>query len=297
MTVYDQISANKTRTILIVVLFIALVSGFFYLIGKYFDSPLIYFTFGVLFSLFSVIGSYFHGDKLILYTVGAKPANKKDYFDFYTVTENLAMADGLPMPKLYVIDDPAPNAFATGRDKNHSVVCATTGILDRLDRTELEGVIAHELSHVKNHDILLSSMVAVLVGTVAVVSNWLFWRGRFSRSDDERRSGNPIMFVLFIIAIIIGPLVATLIQLAMSRRREFLADASGVLLTRYPEGLARALEKISDNPHILRTATTSTAHLFISNPFKKKTNTNSWLTSLFDTHPPTAERIKILRSM
>ena len=300
MTVYDQISANKTRTILIVILFIVLVSGFFYLIGKFFESPYTYFIFGIMFSLFSTVGSYFYSDKIVLFTVGAKPATKKDYFNFYTVTENLAIADGLPMPKLYVINDAAPNAFATGRDEKHAVVCATTGILERLDRTELEGVIAHELSHVRNHDILLSSMVAVLVGSVALLSDWImrsFWWGGLRRNDEEREGRNPIMFIFFIIVLILSPLIATLIQLAISRRREFLADASGSLLTRYPEGLARALEKISDDPHILRTATTSTAHLFITNPFKKGKQSVSWFTTLFSTHPPIEERIKILRSM
>ncbi len=300
MTVYDQISANRLRTYVVIFLFIVLLSGFFFLIGKYFQSPGSFLVFGFLFSLISSIGSYFYSDKIVLFTVGAKPANKKDFFNFYTVTENLALADGLPMPKLYVIDDPAPNAFATGRDEKHAVVCATTGILERLDRTELEGVIAHELSHVKNHDILLSSIVAVLVGTVALISDWImrsFWWGGFRRDEEEREGRSPLMFIFFILVLIIAPLVATLIQLAISRRREFLADASGALLTRYPEGLARALEKISADPRVLRTATTSTAHLFISNPFKKGKRAVSWVAGLFSTHPPIEERIKILRSM
>lgn len=300
MTLYDQISANKLRTYFIIFLFIALISGFFYLIGKYFNSPVTYFTIGFLFSLVSSIGSYFFSDKIVLFTVGAKPASKKDYFDFYTVTENLAIADGLPMPKLYVIDDESPNAFATGRDEKHAVVCATTGILERLNRRELEGVIAHELSHVKNRDILLSSIVAVLVGAVAIIADWItrsMWWGRFSRDEEEREGRNPIMFVLFIVVLIIAPLTATLIQLAISRRREFLADASGALLTRYPEGLASALEKIADDRHVLKTASTSTAHLFIANPFQKGKKAVSWIASLFSTHPPIEERIKILRSM
>ncbi len=299
MTVYNQISGNKIRTYLIMLIFVALISGFFYVVGRYFGSPVPYFTIGIIISLISSIGSYFYSDKIVLLTTGAKPAGKKQYFDFYTVAENLALADGLPMPKLYVIDDPSPNAFATGRDVKHAVVAATTGLLDKLDRTELEGVIAHELSHVKNYDILLSSIVAVLVGTIALVADWImrsFWWGGLGRSRDDREDRSPLFFIFFIIALIIAPLVATLIQLAISRRREYLADASGALLTRYPEGLARALEKISADPHVLRTATTSTAHLFIANPFKKK-SAASWLTSLFSTHPPVEERIKILRSM
>lgn len=282
-------------------IFVFIFSGFFYIIGRYYGSPTPYFILGITISLFSTLGSYFFSDKIVLMTTGAQPANKKQFFDFYTVAENLSLAYGLPMPKLYVIDNPAPNAFATGRDPGHAVICATTGLLDMLDRTELEGVIAHELSHVKNYDILLSSLVAVLVGTVALIADWImhsFWWGGLSRKndDDERSNRSPIFFVLFIIVLIITPIIATIIQLAISRKREFLADASGALLTRYPEGLASALAKISDDPRHLRTATSSTAHLFISNPFKKK-NSGNWFASLFSTHPPIEERIKILRSM
>lgn len=301
MTVYEQISANKLRTYFIIFLFVALISGFFLIVGNYYQSPLSFFVIGFTFSLLSSVGSYFYSDKIVLFTVGAMPANKKQHFNFYTVCENLAIASGLPMPKLYVIPDQALNAFATGRDEKHAVVCATTGLLEILDRTELEGVIAHELSHIKNRDILLSSIVAVLVGTIALITDWimrsLWWGGRLGRDDDSRQARNPAMFIVLIVALIITPLVATLIQLAISRRREFLADASGALLTRYPEGLARALEKISSDSHHLRSATTSTAHLFISNPLKKGKRAVSLITSLFSTHPPIDERIKILRSM
>jgi len=300
MTIYNQISSNKARTWGIFILFVFILTGFFFLIGKLFNSSNVYLVFGLVFSLGSTLVSYFYSDKIILFTVGAKPATKKDFFDFYTVAENLAIADGLPKPKLYVINDPSPNAFATGRDPRHAVVCATTGLLEKLDRTELEGVIAHELSHVKNYDILLSSIVAVLVGTVALVSNWLmrslWWGGIGQRDSEDREKMNPIMIILAIVALIITPIVATLIQLAISRKREFLADASGALLTRYPNGLARALEKISSDPYPMRTATASTAHLFISNPLKQK-KASSWIVSLFSTHPPIEERIKILRSM
>ncbi len=300
MTVYSQIATNKAKTYLVMTIFILIFSGFFYFVGKYFGSPTPYFILGITISLLSTFGSYFFSDKIVLLTTGAKPANKKQFFDFYTVTENLAIADGLPMPKLYVIDDPSPNAFATGRDSHHAVVCATTGLLDRLDRAELEGVIAHELSHVKNYDILLSSIVAVLVGTLALIADWImrsFWWGGIGRKRDNEEEGrSPLFFVLFIIVLILTPLIATIIQLAVSRRREFLADANGALLTRYPEGLAKALEKISGDPHVLATATTSTAHLFITNPFKKE-RVHSFISNLFSTHPPVEERIKILRSM
>ena len=300
MTVYDQITSNKARTYAIILTFILLVTGFFLVIGKYFQSPATYFFIGVTFSLLSTVGSYFYSDRIVLFTTGAKPANKKDFFDFYTVAENLAIAGGVPMPKLYVIHDASPNAFATGRDPKHAVVAATTGLLEKLERTELEGVIAHELSHVKNYDILVSSIIAVLVGTVALVSDWIMrslWWGGMRRSENNRDSRNPFMMIFIIVVLILTPLVAALIQLAVSRRREFLADASGALLTRYPEGLARALEKISSDRSVLSTASSSTAHLFIVNPFKKLKKSAFLFANLFSTHPPIEERIKILRSM
>jgi len=301
MTVYNQISENKVKTFFIMFLFILIFSSFFFLLGKYFDSPWGYFFLGLFISLASSVGSYFYGDKLVLLTTGAQPANKKQFFNFYTVTENLTLAAGLPMPNLYVINDPSPNAFATGRDPKHAVVCVTTGLLQIMDRTELEGVIAHELSHVKNYDILLASIVAVLVGTLAIISDWVIrsmWWGRGS-DNNERSNRNPIFLVLFIISLILTPIIAAIIQLAISRRREYLADASAVLLTRYPEGLVRALKKLNNNPQPLRRVASSTAHLFIANPFKKKNS--SWFVGLFiglfSTHPPIENRIRILESM
>ncbi len=298
MSIYSQITANKVRTFLILLIFIFLIVGFFFLIGQYFQSPGTYFAFGLFFSLLAGFFSYFYSDRIVLFTVGAKPANKKEHFDFYTVTENLSIAAGLPMPKLYVINDAAPNAFATGRNPRHAVVCVTTGLLNKLERKEIEGVVAHELAHIKNYDILLASIVSVLVGTLALVADWIlrsFWWGADDRREDRRRK-HPIFFILLIVALILTPLAATLIQLAISRRREFLADASAALLTRYPEGLALALEKIASDNHRLRTASSSTAHLFISDPFKKKGFSNRLL-NLFSTHPPIEERIRILRSM
>ena len=296
MTVYNQISENKIKTFFIMFVFILIFSSFFFLLGKYFDSPWGYFFLGFFISLLSSVGSYFYGDKLVLLTTGAQPADKKKFFDFYTVTENLALAAGLPALKLYVINDPSPNAFATGRNPKHAVICVTTGLLQTMDRTELEGVIAHEMSHVKNFDILLASIVAVLVGTLALISDWvirsMWWR---RGSDDERSNRNPIFLVLFIISLILTPIIATIIQLAISRRREYLADASAVLLTRYPEGLVRALEKLNNNSQPLRRVTSSTAHLFIDNPFKKKNA--SWFVNLFSTPPPIEERIRILKNM
>ncbi len=299
MTVYSQIAQNKSKTFLIIGLFIAIVTGFFFVVGKYFDSSYSFLAFGFIFSVVSSVGSYFYSDKIVLATTGAKPATKKEYFDLYTVTENLAIAEGLPMPKVYIIDDPAPNALATGRDPKHAVVAVTTGLLRILDRRELEGVIAHELAHVGNRDILVSSIVAVLVGTVALAADFIMramWWGGLS-DDDSRDRRNPFGLILLVVVLIITPIVATLVQLAVSRRREFLADATGALTTRYPEGLARALEKISADSHVMQHATTSTAHLFFANPFKRNSRTRSWITSLFSTHPPVDERIRILRSM
>jgi len=297
MTVYNQISENKTKTFVIMFFFILIFSSFFFLLGKYFDSPWGYFFLGFFISLASSVGSYFYGDKLVLMTTGAQKADKKTFFNFYSVAQNLSIASGLPMPSLYVINDPSPNAFATGRDPKHAVICATTGLLEMMDRTELEGVIAHELSHVKNFDILLASIIAVLVGTLALISDWVIrsmWWGRGS-DDDGRGNRNPIFFVLLIISLILTPIIATIIQLAVSRKREYLADASAVLLTRYPEGLARALEKLKNNSAPLQKVTSSTAHLFIDNPFKKKNS--SWFTGLFSTHPPIEERIRILKNL
>lgn len=204
------------------------------------------------------------------------------------------------MPKIYVINDPSPNAFATGRDPQHAIVCVTTGILPLLDKSELEGVIAHELSHIKNFDIRLMGIVAVLVGFIAILANLftqqLWWSSLGGNREDRNNNGQAIFLLIGIVLAILSPIVATLIQLAVSRKRELLADASGVLLTRYPEALASALEKLSKDPHSLRTASNATAHLFIVNPFRGK-NTKQMFTSLFDTHPPIEERVKILRSM
>jgi heat shock protein HtpX len=296
MSIYKQIAANRFKTFSIVIIFIFLLSGLFFFLGKYYNNTETFFIVGIVISFFSAFFSYFFADKLVLASTGAKKVTKEEYFDFYTVTENLAMAAGLPTPKIYVINDPSPNAFATGRNPKHSAVCATTGLLNVLDRSELEGVIAHELSHIKNYDILLMSIVTALVGTVSMVVDWIQWSMFWGRDRNNETSKNPIMLILFIVVLILSPIIAMLIQLAISRRREFLADASAALITRYPEGLARALEKISADPHPMRAASTSTAHLFISNPFKKS-DKRAWFSSLFSTHPSVKERIKILRSM
>lgn len=241
--------------------------------------------------------SYWWSDKIILSISGARPADKKTEFNFYTVTENLAMVARIPMPRLYVIKDSAPNAFATGRDPAHAVVCATTGLLDKLNRTELEGVIAHELSHVRNYDIRLMGIVAILVGMVALLGDW-FLRMRFRGNDNDRGSNQVqvIMFVLAFILALLAPIVAKLIQLAISRRREFLADASGVMITKYPDGLIGALKKISADTEPLEAANRATAHLYIVNPLKGKEFVG-WFANMFNTHPPMEQRIKELEKM
>lgn len=279
-------------------LFVGLLSAFFYLLGAFFESPGFYFAIGLIVALGLAGLSYFYADKIVLATVQARPAAKEEHFDFYTVAENMAIAVGLPMPRLYVIDDPASNAFATGRDPKHAVICATTGLLDKLERVELEGVIAHELAHIKNYDARLATIVAVLVGSVALVSDWVLrTRGlRGSSQREKKGGGQAVLFAFVLIALIIAPLVAKLMQLALSRKRELLADADGALLTRYPEGLAQALEKIAQDRNVLRTATVSTAHLFITNPLKK-VKLGSQFATLLSTHPPIEERIRILRGM
>lgn len=253
----------------------------------------------VLFSVISSFVSYYWGDKIVLAMSRARPADRTRDFDFYTVTENLCIASGLPKPRLYVIEDTAMNAFATGRDPKHAVVCATTGLLSRLERREVEGVIAHELSHIKNYDIRLMAVVAVLVGTVAFLADMfmrsLWWGSARRRSDRDDNLGGILLIVGIVLAIV-SPLIAMLIQFAISRKREYLADATGAHLTRYPEGLARALEKLAKDHEVLEAATNATAHLFITNPFKGK-EFSAWFSNIFNTHPPIAERIKILRSM
>jgi len=277
------------------VVFVVLVS---YVLGVSLGYGTSWMMAAVLFSVLSSFASYYWGDKMVLAMSGARPADRKRDFDFFTVAENLAIAAGLPKPKLYVIDDTAMNAFATGRDPAHAVVCATTGILAKLERRELEGVIAHELSHIKNLDTRLMAVVAVLVGTVAFLADMFLrnlWWGR-GRDRDEDRGLGQIMLVVGIVLAIVTPIIATLIQLAVSRRREFLADASAADLTRYPEGLARALEKLSKDKEVLEAATNATAHLYITNPFKGK-QFAAWFSGLFNTHPPIEERIKILRAL
>ena len=270
------------------------VIGLGWFFSYYFQNPSILVFFAV-FAIVLQIVSYWYSDKIVLTLAGARPASREEFFDLYTTVENLSITAGLPMPKIYVVEDAAPNAFATGRDKDHAVVCATTGLLALLDKTELEGVIAHELSHVGNRDMLVSTVVVVLVGFISIISDVfmrsLLWGG-MRRSDDREGNAGAIIMVIGIIFAILAPIAGTLMQLAISRKREYLADADGALLTRYPEGLAHALAKIGASAQPLRHQSSSIAHLYIADPTGGKKV--PWMAKLFMTHPPIADRIKAL---
>lgn len=293
-TMYNQIDSNKRRTWWLIFVFIVFVLVVGWLIGEWQGSGYGGLILAFILALIMTLFSYFQGDKVALITTGAKPIAKIDNPYVYRLVENLCITSGLPIPKIYLINDPAPNAFATGRDPKHASLALTTGIISQLANEELEGVIAHELSHIKNYDIRLMTIVIVLVGTIAIMTNW-FYRGRFlGRGRRDSGQAGAIIMLFGLLALIFAPLIANLIKLAISRKREFLADASGVLLTRYPDGLANALEKITRYPDPLLRASPATAHLFISSPFgaaKKGIN------NLFSTHPPIEERIKKLRAM
>jgi len=297
---YENVDRNKWMSVVIMVLFVTFVVTctyiFAYGMGYGFDIV----AFALIFSgLGSFIGYYF-SDSVILGMSGAREANRKKDFQFYTVTENLTMAARMPMPKLYVIDDTAMNAFATGRDPKHAVVCATTGLLAQLNRTELEGVIAHELSHIRNYDTRLMSIVTILVGIVALLADWFIrmasWGGGKKRSDSEGNGQLQIIFfIVGLVLALISPLIAQLIQLAVSRRREFLADASSVALTKYPNGLISALKKLSKDTEPLEAANKATAHLYIVNPLRiQSKDARAWFANMFNTHPPVEARIKAL---
>ena len=274
--------------------FLVIVIGLGFVFARLYNNPVILYVF-VIFSVVMNIVGYWYSDKIALSIAGAHPATREEYFDLYTTVENLCITAGLPMPKIYVIDDPAPNAFATGRDKNHAVVAATTGLLAMMNKTELEGVIAHELSHIGNRDMLVSTVAVVLVGFIAIASDMLMRMTLFGGRRDDRE-GNGLVMIIGILLSILAPILATLIQLAISRKREYLADASGALLTRYPEGLASALEKIGQYDKPMINHSTAIAHLYIANPFGSG-SFGKKLGGLFSTHPPIEERVKILRGM
>lgn len=289
-TLYQERSNNVWKTAFLMSFFLIIVIAIGYFIAWYYNSPGILYI-AVAISILMNFWSYWFSDKTVLALTGARPASREEFFDFYTVTENLAITAGLPKPKLYVIEDEAPNAFATGRNEKHAVVCATTGLLSMMTRSELEGVISHELSHIKNKDMLVMTVAVVLAGFLAIISD-IFIRMSFWGGRDSDNRGNAILMVVGLVAIILAPIAAQLIQLAISRRREYLADASGALLTRHPEGLASALEKIGGYARPMQRASHATAHLFIGDPFGAKAG--DWINKMFATHPPVEDRVRRL---
>lgn len=290
---YEQISSNRRRTFFLLVFFLAFLWGFAFLIGQAVGKPDLLFVIGVFAIAYAAFSYFGGGSRMALAVNGAQEIQKSDNPKLWNTVENLAITDGLPMPKVYIMEDPAPNAFSTGRDPNHSIVCVTTGLLQIMDDNELQGVIAHELGHVKNYDIRVNTLAFALVGIIALIADFFlrftFWGGL---RDERENNGNQLTVILAIVAAILAPLAATLLQLAISRRREYLADATGALTTRYPEGLAEALEKIEQTGSALRKQNTSTAHMFFVNPLRGHSILN-----LFSTHPPIEDRIKALREM
>ena len=296
MTLYTQKDSNIRKTWFLLTFFFVLIIGIGFVFAQVYGNPGILY-FAIVFSILANFFAYWYSDKMVLSMTKAKPLAKKDNSDLYNIVENLSITAGLPMPKIYIVHEQAPNAFATGRNAKNSVIAVTDGLLKRLDRTELEGVIAHEMSHIGNRDMLLSTVVVVLAGFIALASN-IFLR-TLAFGGGRRRSngrGGIIFLVLGIVGAILAPIAATIIRLAISRKREFLADASGSLLTRYPDGLINALEKISADKTPMRVANTATAHLWLDSPFKGQKKI-SWFQKLFLTHPPIEERIKALREM
>lgn len=293
---YSQIDSNKRKTTLLITIFLVFIIGLGWFLGVYTGYGYEITILAVMISFLMTLISYYSGDKVALASTGAKAIQKEDNPYVYRMVENLAITAGIPTPKVYIIDSPAMNAFATGRDPEHASIALTTGIISALENQELEGVIAHEMSHIKNYDIRVMMIVVVLVGSISLLSN-IFFRARlFGGKRDSNNNGGgqigAIIMLVGVVLLILSPLIAELIKLAISRKREYLADASGSMLTRYPEGLASALEKISQSNIPLKTASAATAHLFISNPLKKQS-----LTALFSTHPPIEDRIKKLREI
>lgn len=294
-TAYTVIEENSLRTWLLMTLFLVLVFGLGYIFAYIFKEPWIFY-FAVIFGLLTNIWSYYYGDKLITFLTGAKEINKNDLPEVYRILENLSITAGLPKtPKLYLIDTPAMNAFATGRNPENSLVAVTSGLVENLNKEELEGVIAHEISHIKNRDIKVMMIATILAGIIAIMADMFLRWGIYSSSDRGNKS-NTMLFVIGFILAILAPIFAQLIQLAISRKREFMADASGALITKNPLGLANALEKIS-RQNISMDVSPATASLFIVNPFKNKEGFINWLGNLFSTHPPVEERIKRLKEM
>ncbi len=296
---YSHISANKRKTAILIILFFGILLVVGWVFGEYTGSGYAGVALAGAIALVMTLVGYYSGDTIALRSANARgPITKQDNPYVWRMVENLTIAAGMPMPRIYIIPDPALNAFATGRDPNHASIALTTGIIEALENEELEGVIAHELAHIKNYDIRIMTLVGVLVGSVILLSD-IFWRWSFfgGSSDREQRGGGGVVAIVGILLIVLSPIIAQLIKLAISRKREYLADASGALLTRYPQGLANALKKISNSKPMERTSA-ATAHLFIENPFRDgRRRTKSFLAALFSTHPPIEKRIQALEEM
>lgn len=297
MTHYQLVAGNKIKSAVIISMFIAFCTAvgaaFVYVTGADYSLILII----AIISSLSALGSYWFSDSIILSMSHAKPANRAEHFDFYTTAENLAIAAQIPTPNLYVIEDSAMNAFATGRDPRHSVICATTGLLSRLDRPEVEAVVAHEMAHITNYDTRLMTVVSILVGTILLLADAFFRSNLLFGRRSEKNSGGGVLLIIGLVLIILSPIIAQLIQLAISRRREFGADAQAVAYTRNPQGLIRALAKLSNDEEPLEAANRGTAHLYIINPFHKSNGKSSFFEKLFSTHPPIEERITALEKI
>lgn len=298
---YEEIGQNKRNSIILVVVFAAVLILLGYIFGQVAGFGYFGIVLAFIISTAMALTGYFRGDKIILAVSRAKPASREEYPQLYNIVEELIIASGLPMPKLYIIhDNDAPNAFATGRDPDHASIAVTTALLNRLNRTELQGVLAHELSHIGDYDILFATLIGIMVGMVALMADFFlrytFWGGGRRRSSNNSSSGNGFIMILALALAILAPLFALIIQLAVSRQREYLADANAALMTRYPEGLASALEKISRDPGVLEVSNRATQHLYIISPIKSIRDRKK-KSSLFSTHPPVEDRIKRLREM
>jgi heat shock protein HtpX len=298
---YEQIAGNKRKSFFLVLFFLLLIFALAWVFSELTELGPAGLVLAALIAVAMTFGSYFSSDKIVLAVSRARPVTKKEYPYLFNVVEGVAIAAGLPKPRCYVIDDTAPNAFATGRNPDHSIIVVTTGILDKLNRVELEGVIAHEMSHIKNYDILVQTLAVTMVGIVALLSDWIlrifFWGGGRKRGGDRGKGGGNAGAVFLVIGLalaILSPIISQLIRLAISRKREFLADASGALLTRYPPGLASALRKLDADREPLEAANKATAHLYIVNPLKDH---KGRMNKLFSTHPPIADRVAILEKM
>ncbi|HBT81510.1 zinc metalloprotease HtpX [Candidatus Giovannonibacteria bacterium RIFCSPHIGHO2_01_FULL_48_47] len=295
-TIWTHKDSNIRKTWLLIAIFLIIVTTLGWAFSRIYGNPVIFiFAFGL--SILMSLASYWYSDKIVIATTGARPLPNSAAPEVHNIVENLAITAGIPKPKIYLVDSPQPNAFATGRDPEHAVVAVTSGILKIMNRAELEGVLAHEMSHIGNRDMLVSTVVVVLVGVVQLLSDIflrsIWWRGR----NDREGQASAIFLLVGIVLAILAPIAGILIQLAVSRKREFLADASGVLLTRYPDGLASALEKLAHDNTPMRQANHATAHLWLDDPYQGKKNTVGWFAKLFMTHPPIKERVKRLREM